>query len=61
MTTDVIKNILTNIIGSYTYVGSGFGDIDFEYIAAACTFLICLWFTFSFIRTFLCGVMTRRW
>ena len=61
MTSDVIKNIIADIIGTYNYTGSGFGNIDFEYLAAAATFLICLWFTFSFIRTFLCGVMNRRW
>lgn len=56
-----LKDVLADIIGSYNYQGSGFGDIDFEYIAAAAVFIICLWFTFSFIRTFLCGVMSRRW
>lgn len=59
MTSDVIKNILADIIG--TYDTSLTDCIDWEYIAAAATFLICLWFTFSFIRTFLCGVMNRRW
>lgn len=61
MTVSLIKDLLQNIIGTYTYNGSGFGDIDFEYLAAATVFIICLWFTFSFIRTFLCGVMNRRW
>lgn len=56
-----LKDVLINVIGSYTYNGSGIGDIDFEWIAAAAVFIICLWFTFSFIRTFLCGVMSRRW
>ena len=61
MTTDLIKNIIADIIGTYSPSGSGFSGADWEYIAAALTFLICLWFTFSFIRTFLCGVMNRRW
>ena len=56
-----LKDVLADIIGSYNYHGSGFGDIDFEYLAASAVFIICLWFTFSFIRTFLCGVMSRRW
>lgn len=59
MTSEVIKTILADIIGTYDTTLTD--CIDWEYIAAATTFLICLWFTFSFIRTFLCGVMSRRW
>ena len=61
MTSDVIKTIIADIIGTYTPTGTDIAGMDWEYIAAAFTFLICLWFTFSFIRTFLCGVMSRRW
>lgn len=61
MSSDLIKNLLADIIGTYNSTGSGFGDIDFEYIAAACVFLICLWFTFSFIRGLLFGVLNKRW
>lgn len=61
MSNDLIKTLLADIIGTYTPSGTGFANIDFEYIAAAAVFLICLWFTFSFIRTLFCGVMYRRW
>ena len=61
MTSDLIKNIIADIIGTYSPSGTGFAGADWEYIAAALTFLMCLWFTFCLIRTFLCGVMNRRW
>lgn len=56
-----IKDTLISIIGSYVPSGSGISGIDFEFVAAAAMFGICLWFTFSFIRTFFCGLMNRRW
>lgn len=34
---------------------------DYTYILAGVVFCIVLWFTLSFIKTFLCGVMNRRW
>ena len=54
MTTDVIKTILADIIGTYDTTLTD--CIDWEYIAAATTFLICLWFTFSLLCLFLCLV-----
>ena len=35
--------------------------LDWEYLVSAAVFLLCLWFVFTMIRTFLCGVMNRRW
>lgn len=59
--TDTIKIILADILGTYSPSGSGIAEMDWEYIASAAVFIVFLWFTFSFIRTFFCGVMNRRW
>lgn len=56
-----IKDTLSNIIGTYQANGSGISGVDYEYIAAACMFGICLWFTFSLIRSCFCGIMNKRW
>ena len=56
-----IKDTLSSIIGNYTPSGSGIAAIDYEYIAAAVMFGICLYFCFSFIRCFFCGIMGKRW
>ena len=53
MTTDLIKTLLADIIGTYQATGTDIAGVDWEYLAAAATFLVCLWFMFSFIRTFL--------
>lgn len=57
-----MRDAIAAILGEYTpLAGGGIAGIDYEYIVSAVVFCICLWFTFSFIRTFLCGVMNRRW
>ena len=56
-----MRQALIDIIGNYSPSGTDIAGMDWEFIATAAVFLVCLWFTFSFIRTFFCGVMNRRW
>ena len=56
-----IKDTIVQLIGSYSPGGDSISHIDFEWIVAACAFLICLWYVFSLLRTFFCGIMNKRW
>lgn len=56
-----MRDALIDILGEYNPSGDYFGGADWEFIATAVVFCICLWFTFSFIRTFFCGIMNRRY
>ena len=56
-----MRDALAAILGEYTPTGNGIANVDYEYIFSGFVFCICLWFTFSFIRTLLCGVMNKRW
>lgn len=55
------KDAIISVIGTYTPSGSGISGVDFEFIAAVVMFGICLWFTFSLLRTFFCGLLNKRW
>ena len=55
------KDAIVAVLGNYSPSGTGIAGVDFEFVAAAVMFGICLWFMFSFIRTFFCGLLNKRW
>lgn len=60
-----MRDAIAAILGEFEpYTDSVTGEficLDWEYIVSAVVFCICLWWVFCMIRTFLCGVMSRRW
>lgn len=55
------RTALHGILGTYTPTGSDIANMDWEYIFCGAVFLLCLWFVFSYLRTVIAGIMSRRW
>lgn len=51
----VLKDLLTELIGSYQLFpdATGFAAVDWPWIVSAFLLLVCVWASFSLIRKFL--------
>lgn len=56
-----MRAALEQVIGQYTPTGADIAGMDWEYIVCAVIFIMFLWFTLSYLRTVICGIMSRRW
>lgn len=60
-----MRDAIADILGEFQpVIDPNTGELiclDWEYLVSAVVFIVCLWFVFCMIRTFLCGVMNRRW
>ena len=56
-----MRESLAAILGEYTPSGTGIAGVDYEYIFAGIVFCICLYYTFSILKSIFCCLMSRRW
>lgn len=56
-----MRQTLEDLIGTYTPSGTGIAGVDYEYIVCAVIFVLFLWFTLSYLKTIIAGLLSRRW